>query len=446
MIFSKYLHDLSTALEALMANKMKSFLTALGILFGVAAVISMLAIGKGAKKEILEQIKLVGVNNIVITPIIEDPKKKQNNQEDKEKTGKFSRALTLSDEAAIREILPAINKISPEIFFDTYVIQNGKRKPAKLLGVTPEYFELFNYKISEGQMFSEYQQLHSMPVCIIGSNIKILIFNKESPINKYIKCGQVWLKVTGVLEKQDISSLTNEKLGINSSDGNIYVPIRTMLMRYVNRSQVTSALFQEGFYSDDEGSSGQVKEKRNFNQLDRLVVQVSETPYLKPTRDVIERLLLRRHSGVKDFEVTIPELLLKQQQRTKDIFNIVLGAIAGISLLVGGIGIMNIMLASVMERIREIGTRQALGATKRDIIVQFLAESTLISLSGGFIGIIAGIIIAKLITKLAGILTIISPLSVLIAFGISVAVGIIFGYMPAKKAAERDPIESLRYE
>jgi putative ABC transport system permease protein len=184
----------------------------------------------------------------------------------------------------------------------------------------------------------------------------------------------------------------------------------------------------------------------NYNQLDRIVVQVEETEQLNPTTEIISRMLTRRHSNVKDFEITVPELLLKQQQRTKDIFNIVLGAIASISLIVGGIGIMNIMFASVMERIKEIGTRMAIGAKKMDIVVQFLSEAVLISVSGGFIGVFLGVIMAKLIEQIAGIMTVVSFFSVFIAFGVSAAVGVIFGYSPAKRASERDPIESLRYE
>ena len=184
----------------------------------------------------------------------------------------------------------------------------------------------------------------------------------------------------------------------------------------------------------------------NYNQLDKIVVQVQETEQLTPTTEVLSRMMLRRHSGVKDFEITVPELLLKQQQRTKDIFNIVLGAIASISLIVGGIGIMNIMFASVMERIKEIGTRMAIGAKKMDIVVQFLSEAVLISVTGGFIGVFLGIILSVAIHQIAGITTIISFFSVVVAFGVSAAVGVIFGYSPAKRASERDPIESLRYE
>ena len=192
-------------------------------------------------------------------------------------------------------------------------------------------------------------------------------------------------------------------------------------------------------------SSGSDSES-NYHQLDRIIVQVNESNELAPSTDLLARLLLRRHEEVKDFEVTVPELLLKQEQRTKDIFNIVLGAIASISLLVGGIGIMNIMFASVMERIKEIGTRLAIGAQKREIVVQFLSEAVLISVSGGLVGVFIGIFASWLITRFADIATIVSPMSVIISFAVSASVGVIFGYSPAKRASERDPIESLRYE
>jgi putative ABC transport system permease protein len=235
-----------------------------------------------------------------------------------------------------------------------------------------------------------------------------------------------------------------------------------MLLRYQNRALVNTKLVSEASSSvmimgGGMGGGGMARiimsssdanteTETNYNQLDRIVVQVTETEQLNSSTEILSRMLTRRHTGVKDFEITVPELLLKQQQRTKDIFNIVLGAIASISLIVGGIGIMNIMFASVMERIKEIGTRMAIGAKKMDIVVQFLAEAVLISVSGGFIGIFFGVIMAKLIEQVAGIMTIVSFVSVFIAFGVSAAVGIIFGYSPAKRASERDPIESLRYE
>ncbi|MBI4946127.1 MAG: ABC transporter permease [Bacteroidetes bacterium] len=423
-----------------MANKLKSVLTALGIIFGVAAVISMLAIGNGAKQEILEQMKQVGVNNIIIKPIVSEDLAKS--KEDKKAPQKYSKGLCMADVTAIIKIIPTIRKVSPEILIDSYVIQGGKRKSAKLLGITPEYFKLFNLQLQAGDIFNEYQCNHGVEVCIIGEGLKTKLFSKGSPMNQYIKCGDVWLKIIGIMEKRVFSSSTNENLGIASSNESIYIPIKTMLMRYKNRSLITARMFSKGW--DDESSTE--KKAVNYNQLDKIIVQVNETEFVNTTKEILQRLILRRHSGVEDFEISVPELLLKQQQRTKDIFNLVLGAIASISLIVGGIGIMNIMLASVMERIKEIGTRLAIGATKKDIIIQFLSESTLISLTGGFIGIFLGIMLSVLITKFSGILTIVSVFSVIIAFGISVAIGIAFGYMPARRAAEKDPVESLRYE
>jgi putative ABC transport system permease protein len=214
-------------------------------------------------------------------------------------------------------------------------------------------------------------------------------------------------------------------------------------MRYVNRSLVTEhmiTLASRSFGNEEE------KKDKNYHQIDRMVVQVDQTEFLTPASEIVSRMLQRRHYGMIDYEISIPELLLKQQQRTKDIFNIVLGSIAGISLLVGGIGIMNIMLASVLERIKEIGLRLSIGAKKQDIILQFLMESTLISLSGGIIGIIAGVGLAMLISQVADIPTIISPLSIIISFGVSTFVGLVFGIAPARRAASQSPITSLRYE
>lgn len=446
----RYFHDFVIAIESILANQMRSMLTALGIIFGVAAVIAMLAIGKGAQQEILEQIKMVGVNNIIITPIVES------NSDDGEEGGekqakKFSPGLTLEDVEAIEEVLPTVNMASPEITLSSYVIKGGKRATAKLLGVSGEYFEIFNLPIQEGVPFNAYQEENGIPVCVIGANIKNKFFSKENPIGKYIKFDKVWLKVVGVLEKNDVSLTRFENIGVNVMNDNIYVPVKTMLMRYQNRSLVASRIKgSEGMSFFGRGmamsfNAGQNTES-NYHQLDRVIVQVKDSEELSPSTELLARLLMRRHENVKDFEVTVPELLLKQEQRTKDVFNVVLGAIASISLLVGGIGIMNIMYATVMERIKEIGTRLAIGAQKKDIVVQFLSEAVLISVIGGVIGVIIGIVSSWLITKFADIATIVTPISVIISFVVSASVGVIFGYSPAKRASEKDPIESLRYE
>jgi putative ABC transport system permease protein len=453
----KYLHDVIIAMESIMANKLKSILTALGIIFGVASVISMLAIGNGAQQEILEQIKMVGVNNILISPIVEDSgsSEEENGNGGFQQRGKFSRGLSLLDAEAIHSTIPSVVSLSPEIALNSFAVYGGKREQAKLIGVSADYFNLFNLPLESGTVFNPHQEENGLAVCIIGANIKSRFFPDVNPVGKYIKFGHVWLQIIGVIERSNVSVSAFENVGINVYNDNIYIPVKTMLMRYQNRGILKSASAGSPMARGGRGfmqmrtmistNPGQ-NTSSNYHQLDKIVVQVAETEQLAPTAELIGRMLLRRHSEVKDFEVTVPELLLKQQQRTREIFNIVLGAIASISLIVGGIGIMNIMFASVMERIKEIGTRQAIGASRIDIIVQFLSEAVLISVTGGLIGVVLGIILSNLITHFAGISTIVSFSSVLIAFLVSASVGVIFGYAPAKRAAEKDPIESLRYE
>lgn len=448
MIFKKYFHDIVIGFEAIIANKLKSILTALGIIFGVAAVISMMAIGNGAEQEILEQIKMVGVNNIIVTPTQISAKGTEESDTDQPGGKKFSKGLTLLDLKAIEEIVPTIKMVSPVISYNYSAIIDGKSKPIVLEGVNSNYFSIFNIKLQSGEIFKQIQEDAGQPVCIIGDNIKTVFFNQENPVGKSIKCGQIWLKIIGVVERRDFTASASDEMGISSSDNKIFVPAQTILMRFKNRGliradEVEQANARRRMVVSTQDSKTQADDK-NPNQLDKIILQVRETDQLSATANIVKRMLVRRHSELYDFEVTIPELLLKQQQRTKKVFNIVLGAIAGISLIVGGIGIMNIMLASVMERIREIGTRQAIGASRKDIVAQFLAESTLISISGGIIGIVLGVVLSKIITAVFDIKTIISLFSIFIAFGVSALVGIMFGYMPAKRAADKDPVESLR--
>lgn len=449
-MYRRYLVNFVVAWNAILANKLRATLTALGIIFGVSAVIAMLAIGNGAQQEILEQIKLVGVNNIVIKPVLEQEEKEVGESFDngEKKKEKFSPGLTIEDVESIRE-LPVVSEVSPEILLETYIIKNGIQRSAKLVGVEPSYFKLTSFKLAQGQMFTRQNLEYGDQVCIIGRGIKTKFFSKENPVGKRLKCGRHWLKVIGVLEPRVVSSGSMSKLGIRDYNMDIYTPTKTMLVRYTNRSVLTKAMIRKAANrrnNNNDKDNGEKAAPKNYHQIDRLVVQVNETDYLNKTADIIARMLERRHYKVVDYEVSIPELLLKQQQRTKDIFNIVLGVIAGISLLVGGIGIMNIMLASVLERIKEIGLRLSIGAKKSDIITQFMFESVLISVSGGIIGVILGVSMSYFIAELAEIPTIVSFSSIIISFVVSASVGLIFGITPARRAADQDPITSLRYE
>jgi putative ABC transport system permease protein len=441
-------NNLYIALDSLGANRLRSFLTALGIIFGVSAVIAMLAIGKGAKEEIMNQMKLVGVNNIVIKPKSQDKKDEQQQQPSsssqqsskKEEVSKnrFSKGLSLADAESIRKMLPTVSAISPEMISEQNVIYGSKSSKLKVIGIQPAFFGINNIKLGTGIVFNERQQQSGEAVCIIGSDVKRKFFISEDPLGKTIKCGDQWLKIIGVTEEKMISNATKENLGIRDYNLDIYIPIQTSLVRFKNPSLYLGA--PEGF--QEQGPSSNII----FHQLDQLVIQVAETDELSASASVVSRMLRRRHNDVLDFEITIPEQLLKQQQKTKDVFNIVLSAIAGISLLVGGIGIMNIMLASVLERTREIGIRMALGAQKSDIVMQFLFEAVLISLSGGIIGVLLGVSGAYMVDKLADIHTLISGVSIVLSFLLASAVGLIFGISPARKAAQKNPIECLRHD
>jgi putative ABC transport system permease protein len=449
--FDKYLLSLQIAVGAVFDNKVRSFLTALGIIFGVAAVISMLAIGNGAKKEVLDQMKLVGVNNIVITPRIsssdgnseESDDEDSNSESEEEKSKeKLSRGLSLEEAFSIKNMIPGVERVSPEVINQTQIIYADKGVKGTFTGVTEDYFDIYNLELNKGHLFGEMHYEKAKQVCVIGHNIKTKLFPTQDAIGQQIKCGDIWLTVIGVLKSRGSGGDQMSELKLSDFNMNVYAPLQTVLLRYNDRSLVTTKSLKDRGRGNNSSSSVST----NRNQLDKIVVQVEDTKLLKSTAAVLQKMILRRHAGAQDFQITVPELLLKQEQKTRSIFNLVLGAIASISLIVGGIGIMNIMLASVMERIREIGVRRAIGATQKDVVFQFLSEATLISVAGGITGIILGVVIAELITQFTEIPTIISPFSIFISFGVSAGIGVLFGYMPAKKAAMQDPVTSLRHE
>lgn len=440
---SHYLMNLGIALEAVFVNKVRTLLTALGIIFGVAAVIAMLAIGNGAKQEVLKQMKMIGVNNIIINAKEIDIKVSSNQanetEQDKEQKSKenLSSGLNIQEAISIKNIIPTVKYVGIETKQETIFIVKDNHFKGELSGVNSDFFSIFQLSMEKGYIPNEINFKNGDQVCVIGHNVKSRLFPTSNAIGKLIKCGQHWYKIVGVMNVRGKAMGVGASAGIDEFDQNVYIPIQSYLKRHNDKSIVTKAKLSQ--YNDENINP-------NRNQIDNIVVQVEDSKFLRQSADLIDRMLKRKHSQADDYTISVPELLLKQEQNTRNIFNIVLGAIASISLIVGGIGIMNIMLASVMERTKEIGIRRSIGARASDVVFQFLSEAAIISLFGGMIGVVLGFVLAFVISKATDIPTIVSWFSVLISFVVSAAVGIVFGIMPAKKAADNDIVDSLRYE
>ncbi len=431
---ARILFNFYLAIDGIVANKLRAFLTALGIIFGVAAVVAMLAIGSGAQKAIMEQMKLIGSNSIIIKSITDDEGESDDDNEEEKR--KWSPGLTMDDLATINHTLPTIDMSGGEIKSRESLIANGKQSKVTVLGIEPTFFELNNLSIGEGSNFSETHMVNGNAVCVIGKNIHSKYFQGEFAIGEKIKVENNWLTIIGIVEKRIAKRENLEKLGLQDYNSNVYIPIKTSLLRFQDRSKVES--------KDISRRSNRFTGAHNYHQLDRAVFRIDDESNLQATAEVIGKILERKHNSIKDYEIEIPELLIQQQQKTQETFNVVLAVIAGISLLVGGIGIMNIMLASVLERIREIGIRRSIGAQKTDIILQFLFEAVFICFLGGLAGVILGIVTAKLIANSADIPTVISWWSIVLSFGVASLVGLVFGLFPAKRASEYDPIIALR--
>ena len=400
--------------EGIAAHKMRSILTMLGIIFGVGAVVAMLSIGEGARLEALKQIEMMGVNNIIIQDAELEGK------ELIEARASYSPGLTVSDAAAVEKMIPAVATAIPLRKDEVEVIYASETMKINLVGVTPDYLRAHNLNLKNGYFPDETDGLLNRKVCAIGSGVKRNLFPFSDVVGKDLKIKDMWFTIVGEMAGKDLSVKNLGGYQVRDFNEDVLVPI-DVLRRYFDRSEIASP-------------------------LDQIIVRIDPETDIRAVANVIERLLLRRHHDQHDFKVIIPEELLRQSQSTQRIFNIVMGAIAGISLLVGGIGIMNIMLSSVLERTREIGVRRAIGARKNEILGQFLTEAVTLSFTGGIVGIVVGIILAKVITFYAGWVTIVSFVSVILAFGVAAAVGLVFGIYPAKRAANLHPIEALRYE
>ena len=420
-----FILNFKLALQGILQNKLRSILTALGIIFGVAAVIAMLGIGTGAKQSIVDQLSLIGANSIVVSAKMpnadgiddqEEESENANPNTDPDAMKGYSPGLSLDDMAALQTIMPTTDKISPEIVQDMTMIYQKSLQRARCVGITNDFFDINNLAVGQGQYFHPNHFEHGENVCIIGMSVATKLFKGANPLGKQMKCGHTWFRVIGVLEPRRIQKSKIEELSIRDYNDDVYIPISSFLLRINNRKRIGESDVIQGRQRRNE-------RMENYHQIDRAVIRITAPKYVESSADLISRVLRRRHNDKIDFEIEVPELLLKQQQKTQETLNFVLAVIAGISLLVGGIGIMNIMLASVLERIKEIGIRRSLGAKRSDVILQFLFEAVAISLIGGLLGIALGVVSAKVVASYADIPTMITWWSIVISFVVAAGIG-----------------------
>jgi putative ABC transport system permease protein len=386
----------------------------LGMIFGVGAVIAMLSIGAGAEEESLRTIESLGIRNIIIQA-------KEFKEEELKQIRTESLGVSMRDLEALQTILKPRPLITASRLIKTYQINSEKaRSDSRVLGVSSSYPIIQNLKMLQGNFFLAADEEANAQVCVLGIVAKQKLFGFGDVLNQQIKVNDVWLTVVGVLADAMVEKQEFEGVKVQNPNNDIYIPITTAIRKF---------------------DTATVE-----NELNEIVVKIADGATIKEQASTINNLMSVMHRYVDDYSIVIPEKLLEQRQRTQGIFNIVMGAIASISLLVGGIGIMNIMLASVLERTNEIGLRRAIGAKKLDIRMQFMAEAIAISLAGGLIGVALGYGISRAVAAFSGWSTIITGASIGLSWGVSFVIGLIFGIYPAVQASNLDPIECLRYE
>lgn len=407
--------NIRLSLRGLIDHKFRSFLTMLGIIFGVASVITMLSIGEGAKREAIAKYQDLGVNNIIIR------EKSMSDNELEEVRARFSQGLSILDADVIREIVPGVVNTAAQAEISADVKYTDKSVKSTVIGITPEFIEMLNYRTDKGTFINSDHYERGLRACVLGAGVAASLFRHEDPLGKLIKIEDQWMEVIGVLQPKTLFTETVGELAARDLNTDIYIPLSTFLNRFSPGNPLAS-------------------------QIQQITVQMENSSQLMESSKLIDAILARHHFNNQDYNIVIPFELLRQEEKERRIYNFLLGAIAAISLLVGGIGIMNIMLATVMERTREIGIRRAVGAKKADIMSQFVTEAVAISITGGLIGVVLGVSLSLIVSGFTDVNTFIRPYSVFIAFGFSVLVGISFGYLPAKNAANLKPIDSIRYE
>ncbi|HUX55716.1 MAG TPA: ABC transporter permease [Bacteroidales bacterium] len=411
----QFTENIHIARLGLVDHKFRSFLTMLGIIFGTASVIAMVSIGEGAKKQAIAKYQDLGISNIIIRD------KDLSDTELEEVRVKFSQGLSINDAEIIHEIVPGVVDVAPQAEARLEARFADKSSKATVIGITPSILKILNYQTDKGVFINQDHYDRQLKVCILGSVIARELFSYDNPVGQSVKLGDQWFEIIGVMQNKSLFTETVGELAARDLNNDVYIPLSTFNKRIPKENVFSS-------------------------EIKQLTVKLDNSERLVESAAVIRSILNRHHFNNDDFSIVVPYELLKQEEKERRNYNLLLASIAAISLIVGGIGIMNIMLASVLERTNEIGIRRAVGGRKSDIMSQFVTEAVVLSISGGIIGVVLGISLSLGISFTTAVKTSITLYSIVIAFAFSVLVGITFGYLPAKKASNLKPIESIRHE
>lgn len=411
----------------LLRSKLRSFLTMLGMIFGVGSVIAMLSVGAGAEHEILARIQELGIRNVIINSVRPPQDDEASGSDDDESIDRYG--LTFRDEDVLRTTCSMIEGVLPVNLVKRRVWYGSRRVEAAVMGVAPEHLGMFGLTVSRGRPFNEIDAAIEAKVCIVRASLARELKAVVDPVGMSLKIGGYPFEVIGVLEDEEFRSRTRKALAIEAGAEEVYIPYTTSM-----RTFGTLTYIERGGSSD-----------RSIVELDQMIVMVKDADLVYETSRTIEALLGKLHRK-KDYEIIIPLELLEQSKETQAVFNVVMVLIASISLVVGGIGIANIMLATITERTKEIGVRRALGARRSDIMLQFLTETAAIGVIGGLFGCLFGLAAIEGLRQFSGWQAVVEPKYFGISLGISCAVAVISGIYPARRASRMDPITALRYE
>jgi putative ABC transport system permease protein len=402
------------AVEELWRRRLRTLLTLLGMIFGVGAIVAMQAVGEGSKREALQMVASLGLQNLIVEARPQD-------EGTRKETRARSLGLSIADGRAALAVVPGAEKFAAEKPVKTHsVFSESGSSDAQASGVSADFFELSSLRVASGRALAAADEQAMAAVAVLGHQAAADLFPAGNPLGRYVKVNHAWLQVVGVLADRDLGKDQFEGVQLGTESNRVYLPLASALARF--------------------------KFEANEDEVDRILLRLSSPEQLAAGARVLSEVLDQRHAGMDDYTLVVPQQLYRQHQKTQRIFQVVMGAIAGVSLLVGGIGIMNIMLANVLERRREIGLLRALGARRNDVVAQFLREATVICVCGAVLGLLFGLLLAYLIAAFAGWQVAWAPLPVLLSAAFCAAVGLAFGVYPARQASRLDPIAALRHD